>query len=174
MPELKQPEIWYPIFEPTSGDIRSRLAGLENSLIQRAIAKGIIRDPSEAKVRPLTAQDLDSTKPSEAFSHSFSASNTWEKYVDAKTVGDMVITIVGLANLSDSPKLLDVRFGVGTPVRSKFQTGLLTPMYVQEEKKVLFTKDVEYDKGDKVTIEVLGSATGTEDFALIGLVCEKA
>jgi hypothetical protein len=171
---MKQPEVWYTILQPTSGDIRGRLAELETNLIQRAIAKGIIREPGEAKIRPLNAQDLDSTKPSEAFSHSFSDADTWEKYVDTKTVGDMVITIVGLANLSDDPKLLDMRFGVGTPVRSKFQTGLLTPMYVQEEKKVLFTRNVEYDKGDKVTIEVLGSATGEEKFALIGLVCEKA
>lgn len=167
-------QVWYPVLEPAGGDIRGRLLMVTDELVARAIAKGIIRNPTEAKIRPLNAQDLDSTKTTEAFSHSFSSANTWEKYVDAKTVGDAVITIVGLANLSASPKLLEARFGVGTPVRSQFQTGLLTPMYVQEEAKVLFTEDVKYDKGDKVTIELLGSATGTEDFALIGLLVEKA
>jgi hypothetical protein len=37
----------------------------------------------------------------------------------------------------------------------------------------VFTDDVKYDKGDKATIELIGRATGSEKFVLLGLVVEK-
>jgi hypothetical protein len=160
----------YVLLEPTVADLRGRLPAIESDLVARAIAKGIIRSAAEAKIRPLDALDLGKT--TKEFVHSFASTN-WEKYVDAETIGDMCITIFGLANLSADPKLLDVRFSVGVPLRPIFQTGTLEASYVQTEPKVVFTDDVKYDKGDKATIELIGRATGSEKFVLLGLVVEK-
>jgi hypothetical protein len=161
----------YSILEPLPTDIRNRLVAIEGDLIHRAIAKGIIRTPDEAKIGPIDATDFGKT--TKQFVHSFSSADTWEKYVDAQAIGDAVMTIVGIANLSADPKLLDISFSVGVPLRPLFQSGDLEAAYAQTEPKVLFTEDVKYDKGDKATIEVMGRATGSEKFVLMGLKCEK-
>jgi hypothetical protein len=169
MPESRQ----FLVLQPTGPELNFALERLVPELVRRAIAKGVIRTPDEARVRPLDALDLGKT--TKAFSHTFAADNTWEKYVDAETIGDMVIGIVGIASDSADKRLLDVRFSVGVPLRPIFQTGTLQAMYVQEEPKALFKSGEEpiFEKGDKATIEVYGRSTGEESFVLLGLVVEK-
>jgi hypothetical protein len=152
-------------------DIRARLAGIEAELINRAIKKGIIREAKEARIRLLDATDFG--KPTREFTHTFSAAHVWEKWADAVEVGDKIICIVGAYNYNANPKTNSIRFGVGVPVRPVFEANV-DPMYVQQEPKVLFTDDVFYEKGDKVTIELYGTATGDDTLSLLGLVCEKA
>lgn len=164
----------FQVLQPLGPEVNIALERIVPELIRRAIAKGVIRAAEEAKIRPLDA--LDFGKTTKKFTHTFAAADTWEKYVDAYTIGDCVIGIVGVASDSTSPKLIDIRFSVGVPLRPILQTGTLQAMYVQEEKKVLLKEgeEVYYEKGDKATIELYGTATGAESFILIGLVCEKA
>jgi len=167
----------YTLLEPSPADIRARLVAVERELVSRAIAKGIIRSAGEARIRDLEGEDLG--LDTEVFVHSVTAANTWEKYydgtkrIDAVTIGDMIICIVGMYNDAADPKSIKVRYSVGVPLRPILEVSF-QPVYVQDQPKLLLTKDVWFEKGDKATIEVYARATGADGLAFLGLVCEKA
>jgi len=162
----------FPVLQPTAAELNSILQEVAPILHRRAVAKGIVRPEDICRISALNAFDLGQKVGT--FEHTFTAAHTYEKYVDAYTLGDMCIAIVGIASDDADPGLYGVRFSVGVPLRpiteQKFQA-----MLMQKEPKIIFKRErvVYYDKGDRVTIELIGRRTGAESFILLGLKAEK-
>jgi len=157
--------------------IRARLMALKEELIRRALAKGVIKTRGEAVIRDLLPE-TDFGLANEVWVHSQAAANTWERYYDgtkrieAVLVEDKVIGIIGMRNDAADPKVVVIRFGLGWPltvVRGVFH---VQSQYLEPEIIALFSKDIIYEKGEKITIEVYGRAAGADGTAFIGLVCE--
>lgn len=160
--------------EPTSAEIRARLASLETELVSRAVHKGVVKSPADAEIMDLEP-DEDLGLANKVWAEDLATANAYNTVVDGRDVGDKVIGIVGVINTASTPLTTNVQFLLGTAaaptaVRGRFH---IEPMYVQEEKKALFTRDIIYEKGEKISIRQYAKAAGTDNLQFIGRVVQS-
>jgi len=157
--------------------VLAKLTALEAELIRRAVDQKIggITQPGEVEVTQISPVE-DFGKTTEDWTYTYTADQTWERYISAYDIGERVIGIIGIKFLSATPYLAAARFGLGWPLTFIKGWFHVEDAHTEPQAIVVFKSPVIFNKGDKATIEVYGryDATGvTEKFAFIGLVARK-
>jgi len=155
----------------------AKLTALEGELVRRAVAQKIagVEKAEQVEVTQISP-DVDLGKTVEDWTYTYTAAQTWERYIQAYDIGEKVIGIIGVRFLSATPYLVAVRFGLGWPLTFVKAYFHVEDAHTEPECIALFRFPVIFDKGSLATIEVYGRAGAagvTEKFAFIGLVARK-
>lgn len=166
------PEIQSAVLpKPDGAEIRARMATLKEELISRALAKGIITVREEAVVRSISPkEDFGFTR--DVWEESVTE-NVWVNVVQALEVKGKVIGIAGIRNDAEEPITTAIRFGLGWPITTVRGYFHVQSEYLEPEVITLFSKDIIYDEGERMTIQQYARKTGTDGLIYLGLVCEK-
>lgn len=154
-----------PVDELTIDDLKSirdaSLAELENMI--RSVGK----NPEDYNVRDiLPATDLG--LPSESWSVSYTAANTWVRLVNITVPQNVFIVFYGYTNKSASPKTVAVKFYSGAVPVAIFQ---LEKLYTKREPTGYF-KPLGFKEFERLAIEFYPRATGADEPTLLGFVAE--
>jgi len=175
---LKMPEVRsHHTVKTDKAEVSAKLVALRTEIVRRAVEQKIagITLPEQVEVTQISpVEDLGKTV--EDWTYTYTAAQTWERFIEAYDIGERIIGIIGVRILSPNPYTIVVRFGLGWPLTFIKGWFHIESGHGEPQVMVVFEQPIIFNKGDKATIELYGraGATGvTERIEFVGLAARK-